>query len=290
MVVTSVAAAVLLVGALGGLAISGAFGGNGTAASAAITTAASQSLGQKSVEMTLHVDVSAAGTSEQISGNGAFDFTNQSGTMTVTVPVNGQQYTEQVILAGQTAYVSLPPGAQELGKSWASEDVSQFSSGSDALGSGFSQFEDPASLLQRLQSMGGTVTPLGATTFDGSAVDAYSVEVTGSQLQQDLGQSPLPSSLKQFASGLSLPNVDLRVSIGTDGLLRGIDIPFSLSIAGQSISEHFEMTFSNYGTPVSVAPPPADQVVPLSQISGGGAAGGLGGLGNTGTTGTTGSL
>ena len=82
--------------------------------------------------------------------------------------------------------------------------------------------------------------------------------------------------------------------IDRNGLLRGLVVPVSLSLAGHTLSETVQMSYTNYGTVVSVTVPPANEVATLQQLeaadggSGGGALGGLG-SGNTGSTGSTGS-
>jgi hypothetical protein len=283
--VTGLAVAAVVVAAVAGVGAYEVFGGHGSAsASEAISTAAAQSLNQKTVTMSMQMDITAAGMHEHVTGNGAFDFDAQQGTMTLSIPLGGQATIEQLILDGQTAYVSLPPGLQPAGKHWVSMDTSEVGSSTNALGSGFSQFDDPGALLQRLQSQGGTITPLGPTTHDGTSVTAYSVSLPSSQLEKGLAQAGLPAALKQFASGLSLPDITMKVYVAPDGLLRGIDIPITFGILGQSLSEDFQMNFSDYGAPVTVTPPPSNEVVPFSQLMGG--LGGLGGLGSTGNTGT----
>ena len=48
-------------------------------------------------------------------------------------------------------------------------------------------------------------------------------------------------------------------------LLRAIEVPVTVKATNATFTETLTMSFSNYGTPVTVAPPPADQVVSLTQ-------------------------
>jgi hypothetical protein len=80
--------------------------------------------------------------------------------------------------------------------------------------------------------------------------------------------------------------------VTSDNLLKAIDMPLSFSAAGQTASMDMTMSFSNYGTPVNVTPPPADEVTPLGALGSGGLglgnSGSTGGTGNTGNTGSNG--
>ena len=160
------------------------------------------------------------------------------------------------------------------GKPWISENMSQLESVSGGFGT-----LDPASILQRLQSLGGTVTSLGSTTYDGTAVTEYSATLPASALEGELGKVP---SLQQSISGVNLPNMKWDIFVTNDNLLKAVSVPsFSVGDGGQSISIDMTVVFSNYGTTVNATPPPADQVEPLGDL-------GVGGLGNSGSTGNTG--
>jgi hypothetical protein len=301
-VLGSIAAGVLVLGALAG---AGAFvvGRHGdAAASEAITTAASTTLAAQSADMSMTLHIAGLGHDESITGHGAFDFANQSGTFSVNLPGDaGKQVTEQVIYDGKTVYVNvgnllgnlgglgglggLPNGLIQ-GKQWVSIDTSQFGSGNaGALGGGLDTFGNPAAMLHQLQSEGGTVTSLGSTTYDGTAVTEYSVSLPPSDIEKGLGQ--LPSSVRQGLSSVMPPSIEAKVYVAAGNLLKAIDLPISYSVMGHTVSEDMTMVFSNFGTPVSVTPPPANEVIPFSQFAGGVLGGS--GLGNSGNSGNTGS-
>lgn len=249
-------------------------------ASEAVTTAATQTINAQSSDMSMTMDMSVLGMHESVTANGAFDFAHYTGNMSINVNVGGKQLTEQAIYDGSTMYVNIlgALGGVPSGKQWVSVDLGQLESATNGLGN-MSTFGDPATMLQQLQSAGGTVTSLGPTTYEGSSVTEYSVTIPPSVLQGEMGH--LPASLQQGMSGLTLPDVTADVYISPDHLLKAIYMPMSFSVGGQSMTVDMTMSFSNYGTPVTVTPPPAAEVEPLSQL--GGALGG-----NTGTTGNTG--
>jgi hypothetical protein len=248
----------------------------------AVTAAASQSLDARSADVSLSMTMSGPGLNEQITGQGAFDFPDQTGTFTVNVPTGGQTISEQIIEDGDTVYVGLGGliGSVAPGKSWISASPGQLSSGGGSgLGGGVTQWSDPSQMLQQLQSSGATVTSDGPTTYDGTAVTEYSVTLPSSFYSQYLGS--LPSSLQQFTSGLTLPNPTEKVYIAEGNLLRAVDLPFTFGVTDKTLSMDLQMSFTNYGTPVTVTPPPASEVIPYSQL--GAIAGNSGNSGNSGS-------
>jgi hypothetical protein len=302
-VVGSIAAGVLVLGVLGGVGAFVVSQHNKAAASEAITTAASQTLAAQSADMSMTLHVAALGHDESITGSGAFDFANQTGTFSVNLPAGGtgSQLTERILYDGKTVYVNVGSLFGSLGalgglgsdltqgKQWVSIDTSKLGSGNaGALGGGLDTFGNPAAMLQQLQSEGGTVTSLGPTTYDGTAVTEYSVALPSSDIEKALGE--LPSSAQHALSNVTLPSVDAKVYVANGNLLKAIDLPLSFTVLGHTMSEDMTMVFSNFGTPVSVTPPPASDVIPFSQFAGGALGGsGLGNSGNTGNTGNSGS-
>jgi len=233
------------------------------------------------------MDMSFLNVHETITGTGAFDYPDRTGTMTMTIPVGGVQHTEQAIYDGTTVYVNVGDLSSGLasGKQWISEDFSKLQSVAGGLDGGAGSFGDPAAMLQRLQSIGGTVSSLGPTTYDGTQVTEYAGTLPASVLEGEIGQ--LSGSLQKDMSGVKFPNITMDVYITHDNLLKAIHMPMSLSVSGQTVSMDMTMSFSNYGTPVSVTPPPASEVEPLGQFPGNL---GLGNTGSTGNTGNTGSV
>jgi hypothetical protein len=281
----SAAAVVLLVAGLSAVfALGGGTSGEASAAEA-VVTAATQTINAHSADVSMSVDASATGMQESLTGSGAFDFAQKTGTMTMTIPVNGNQYSEQEILDGSTIYVNVSGLDTGLAPSqpWISVPVDQ----SDSTGSGISTL-DAMALLHQLQTVGGAVTSLGQTGYDGTEATEYQATLPASALESEMGA--LPSSSGQNSLGLDLPDMTIDVYVTPDGLLKALVVPtYSFDIASETISVNMTLTFSNFGTPVNVTPPPADQVEPLSQLGGGlGNSGSTGNTGNSGTSGNSG--
>jgi len=275
-VMVGVAAAALVLVA-GGASTAFLLGGSGNAsAQEAVANAAAQTLNSQSADISMSIDVGIMGLKENVSANGALDFARKVGTLTMTIPVNGQQRSLQEIVDGSTVYVNVGGLSDGLAPTtpWVSENVNQSNSASNGLGT-----IDPTAMLQQLQSAGGTVTSMGQTTYDATSVTEYAATLPSSALMGNIGK--LPSSLQQGVSGLNLPDMHMNIYITHDNLLKALSVPtYSVSFSGETLSMDMTLVLSNYGTPVNVTPPPADQVEPLSQLGGG--------LGNSGSTGNSG--
>jgi hypothetical protein len=288
---SAIAVVALVVGGVGIGAYVVLGGHNSAAASEAVAKAVTQSLNEQTTDISLDADVSAAGLNEHITATGAFNLATHSGTMTITLPAGGPQSSEQVIEDGSTVYVSTPTvlGALLPGKTWVSADASTLASGDSGLGSDLNGMDDPSAMLHQLQNQGDPVASLGPSTFEGTSVNEYSATIPLSQLENDFGQ--LPADDRQLASAMLPSSITEKVYIDDTGLLRGVVVPISISLDGHSLSETVQMSYSNYGTPVTVTPPPANEVATLQQFeaaAGQSGATGLAGLGPTGDSGNTG--
>ena len=271
----------LIVAALSAVfALGGGSSGDASAAEA-VVTAATQTINAHSADVSMSMDASTTGVQQSLSGSGAFDFAQKTGTMTMTIPVDGTQYTEQEILDDSTIYVNVSGLNPDLapGKPWVSVPVDE----SDSSDSGISTL-DATALLQQLKSIGGSVTPLGQTFYDGTAVTEYQTTLPASALESGMGA--LSSSVRN-SLGLNLPDMTIDVYVTPDDLLKALVVPtYSFDIADSTISVDMTLVFSNYGTVVNATPPPADQVQPLPQC--GCASGNSGSTGNTGNSGGSG--
>jgi hypothetical protein len=299
------AAAVLVIGGLGGVGGVVAFGGHGDAAAAeALSQAVSSSLNRQSADVSLDATISIGGQNVEITGSGTVDFANPSGTFAISMPTGGSgsgPLTEQVVETGSTVYVGLPSLLNQIlpGKSWISLDLSQYTSGTAGLNSGVLPFDDPAGYLRQLESDGSSVTALGPTSIDGTAVSEYSVSTPTSKLVPSLtggadagggssADNGLSTELQKLAQGILPQTITEQVYIAPGNLLKAIDVPLTFSVFGTSMSEDVSMTYSNYGTPVNVTPPAASQVATLQQFEAVAGASGDGGVGNSGNSGLSG--
>ncbi len=242
------------------------FGGS-KSASAEVISAVNSTLGDKTAQITMSESINAAGTTVTGKGTGAMDFTHDALQLQMTISAAGQQVPIEADYLGGVIYENVP-GLDQIapGKSWISIDLSSLQNASQdqsAQGVG----TNPSAMLRMLAQQGNTVVALGPSTLDGVAVNGYDVTVNASKVSQELKKANLPSWIQQSLTGLKTKNVDLKVFVDNANLLRAFQFQTteSTKAAGQlSVSE--TISFSHYGTPVSVSAPPADQTIGFQQF------------------------
>jgi hypothetical protein len=168
------------------------------------------------------------------------------------------------IVDGSTVYVqsslftsfSSIPG---LTKPWVSASINQ-STGSTALENALA---DPVSILTVLSSLGG-VTLVGPATINGVETIQYNVVIDVAKAAQASGNTGMAAVLKCFNAST------FPMSVWVDSQGRARQIQFSwpdLNFGSSSISVSSTVQFTNFGEPVSVTPPAAGDVQPLSSIT-----------------------
>ena len=256
--VIGVAAAVVLLGV--GI---GATASSGPNADAAIISAADSALGQKAAHATLTGSIQLNGQTAAVTGSGSYDFSDHAAHLVESIAEGGRQENLQLIYTDGTAYEELPQITRLApGKSWTSIDLSSWQetggkSGVVQLGG------DPLAGLYALTQQGNSVTALGPSTIGGQSVQGYAVLLSPSVEQRELEQSNLPESMKQVTFGAGSETVFLDGSGNLVRLSKTIDL--SDGASGTAIlQESYDL--SDFGTPVSVIPPPASDVLPYAQF------------------------
>ena len=244
-------------------------GGGGTAnASAAVIDAVNNSLAGKTAHVALTESVQEAGQGFTMNGTGSIDFSQNALDLQASGTVGGQQLDLELLYLGGTMYMQIPGISQvESGKSWVSLDLSsianQAGSGSaGALGSG----GNPTATLQLLAQQGNTVTPIGSSTIDGVDVQGYQVTLSHAAIEAELAKANLPSWIRQAASSVNIGDTSYKVYVDGQGLLRREAISMQISVSSQQAAVSVQMDLTDYGAPVNVQAPPADQVVDFSHF------------------------
>ncbi|HEY2214685.1 MAG TPA: hypothetical protein VGH31_06475 [Acidimicrobiales bacterium] len=266
----AVGAAVLAVGA-----------GTPQSADAAVASAVTSALSDKTADFTLSGSAGISSLTIPITGTGSVDFTQNALQMQIGLPVPGssQSLTEKVVELNKVIYVNVSGISQLLpGKSWISIDPSQFS-GSDpttsGLGLGSALPSSPADVLKLLSQGGNKATDLGPSTVNSQSVEGYSVTLDSAALQKAIAETKLPASISS-----SLPSLKLGSSLIGGGSHLGYQVfiakatgqwsrvttTIGLSIIGQTISDDTTMDFTNLGAPVDITIPPASEIVPYQQF------------------------
>ena len=172
--------------------------------------------------MSIHVP---NGDSITASGSGTVDFSSNAAQLAVQYAglpqLNGTQLRE--VIVGGSLYLSMP-GISQLasGKSWVSTPL-----GTNSITPGSS---NPGSMLQLLASQGNTVTPLGPSTIEGTAVHGYNVVISTADLSRELSRLNLPASLdQQMQAVFGSAGIRMTVYVGdANDLIRQVGLHHEL--------------------------------------------------------------
>jgi LppX_LprAFG lipoprotein len=197
----------------------------------------------------LSLNVSAAG--QQVRGAG--DETLRDGKLTaldLTEQID-EDITLRLRIIGTTLYVQVPPAINRTGKPWlrvspnSSEPLLKQLSSSVISAQQYAELDSFRHFVTAAKS----VKLAGHDTMDGRRTDHYSIVVDVRKLAS---QNPNSEALAQ--SGVSTVPVELWL----DQRGRPVRLTEKLAVQGQQIS--VLITLGNYDAPVTISPPPADQI------------------------------
>ncbi len=268
--------ALLLVagGAIGGIVSTtsgSASPGAGEAATNFVVSSTQTTLSQHTADVAISGTVSADGQSVPIQGIGYADFDTNSFEADVSVAAASHSIAEHELVVDDHVYVAVTVDGSNLstvtgGPEWI--DVPLPDQDSSSLGAGN---VDPLDQLKLLEQRGATVVPLGTSSVNGFTVSGYVVTFSAAEMQQEvqteLQQEVQSQELTQaeaqqaLAAAQALGPPTLRVYFDGGGVLR----EESVTTQGP-VSETILMDFSNYGTPVSIQPPPSNDVISFTQF------------------------
>lgn len=176
--------------------------------------------------------------------------------MTMSMPGGGGQEIETRMI-GKTVYMN-------MGGNWMKTSLDQLGQG----GAQSAEMNDPTKLLEFAQKAG-KITGSEKTTLNGEPTTHYTIDLDFQKLSQEAGQ--LTGASKDMLEG-----IDAKVPM--EVWLDGDELPVKMTMdmgemmkkvaekAGGNASQMaqggmtMEMNYSDWGTPVNVEEPPADQV------------------------------
>jgi hypothetical protein len=216
----------------------------------------------------------APGGSLTITGEGAFDYAGRQGAFTTNIPQLGQT---EAVSTGSTIYQKLPPQLAEGlgGKPWAKIDLSQLGQSAaidfDAISQASSG--DPTQALQFLQGSGADMVEVGKEQVRGEAVTHYR-----GTIDMDKAAAAAPPEQQQIYLKLAqLYGQPLPIDVWIDGEERLRKVSYVVDLARLNLPPQatagakptgnlsFTTELFDFGTPVSVTIPPADQVTDFAQ-------------------------
>jgi hypothetical protein len=265
-----VAAAALIVAGCGGDTL--AFD---PAASAATTVNA------KSAKVAFDTEVLGGGQTLHMTGDGTVDFQNQAASMTFDVgdllrgsglPASANERWT-IVTQGLVLYMNAPALAQQLpgGKQWLRLDVEAVAKSRNVDLGQFRQLtqSDPTQMLAYLRAASGKIKKVGEEPIRGVDTTHYSAEVdldrVADQAPANLRKS-FRASIQSLERGLGTHKIPVDVWVDADGLVRRLEE--HLPVAGNGKID-FAVDFYDFGTPVSITPPPAAQTLDLGTVLGG---------------------
>jgi len=209
--------------------------------------------------------LSAAGQTEPLSGDGAYDFVNHRGTINLMLPHVGAIETR--VLAG-TIYEKLPAQLSGAlgGKPWIKIDLAEVSKslgGSGQLGN-VSQGSDPAQVLKYLKGSSQSVTRVGEEQVRGAHTTHYRAQVDLQRAVQQgaFGQATADSFKKQFGT------TAFPVDVWIDDQGRASRTSYSMkAVTAGSFSFTQELYDFGKADVSGVTAPPADQTRDISSLT-----------------------
>ncbi|HEY4456725.1 MAG TPA: hypothetical protein VGN81_20605 [Pseudonocardiaceae bacterium] len=236
------------------------------AVEAAYTSTTSAGTAKIAIDMAMTVQ----GTKIDFGGNGVMDFANKTGDMTVNAM--GMDMETRTIDGVEYLHMPSELSAQSKTKPWVKLDLNKavqdkFGASLSQLGGGASN--DPSQILSYLQGVGSDVHNDGPATVDGTATTHYTATMSVDALAQKEHLSQDTVSTLEAAIGKTMT---MQLWIDGQNRLRQMSYgqtmnPAALGGAGSDvgpITADMTMKLSDFGTPVNVSAPPADQVTDLN--------------------------
>ncbi|MHB8513099.1 MAG: LolA-like protein [Actinomycetota bacterium] len=227
----------------------------------------------KSSKIAMNIDVNAAGQATSITGDGIFDYARKIGSLMfkvqgANIPASMSSGFSMMFIY-PLVYMKIPAISQMTGsrvKPWLKMDVNAIAKQQGLSGLGALGNEDPSSNLAILRGAS-NVRTVGTEQVRGVDTTHYTMSVNLSEALKRLAPSQRKSVDSVF-SKLGLSTFPMDVWIDNQGRVRRVTFAIDLSKASSATSGmmNFKMELFDFGTPVDVSAPPADQVTDFSQI------------------------
>jgi hypothetical protein len=246
----------------------------------AVLTAYTATVKAKTAKVTFRESVNSTSTSGSneslnVTGAGVIDLTHQGFALQLNSPSGGS---EQIVETGGVVYVKVPPTSQSQipgDKPWVSVNLNQVDEAK--LGKSLTQLstensDNPAQILSNLAGVSNSVVKVGAATIDGVDTSEYKATI---DLAKEAAKvtakdgSKAGQAISQESQALGTKTLPVLVWVDSKGLVRQISekVPIPAASTGAtngSGSATITMTFSDFGAPIALTPPPASQVANIT--------------------------
>ena len=291
---SSVAALVVALG----LVASGCGGSQGAIPElASLTQAASTSASTDTAKFALTFEMAVPGADQSLSfsAEGGFDTPAKRSRMTIDLSslaelmkqlgsslggtVTGDlgdssDWKLEAIMDGDVAYLNFPLIAKDLpdGKTWIKGDAEDFSRADT---SGLGQFGslsgmDPRDVFGFLKAVSGSIESVGSEEVRGVTTSHYRATLDPAKLAELVPAEQRESlgGVDEAARQAGLTELPLDVWIDADQRIRKLSIELDAKMPGsdKSLKASFVVELYDYGTPLELDLPPADQVADASTL------------------------
>lgn len=240
-----------------------------------VVAAASRTTSAGSSKVSVDVTISSGQAQPQkVIGDGAVDFAAGRGQLELAIPgIGSPQDRTTLVMAGDIFYIKLPPALASFSpKPWVKFDLATLGkqTGIDIAQLRQLGGNDPTAALQYLRGASGEVKTVGEEDVRGTKTTHYSATIDLTKASASAPASA-KASLDNAIGLLGATTMPLDVWVDADGRVRRQKYVVDLSKAkgGGTGSVTTILELYDFGTQVTVSPPPADQTATLDQIFGG---------------------
>ena len=180
----------------------------------------------------------------------------------------------QAVMDGDVVYLQFPLIAKELpdGKTWVKGNAQEFSktdtSGLDQFGSLSGM--DPRDVFGFLKAVSGSIEAVGSEEVRGASTSHYRAKLDPAKLTElvPADQRETLGGVDEAARQAGLTELPLDVWIDADNRIRKLAIELDAKMPGsdESLQASFVVELYDYGTPLELDLPPADQVADASTL------------------------
>jgi hypothetical protein len=186
-----------------------------------------------------------------------------------SITIGAGPMTAEIRLIDGIEYFSSSLATLPAGKSWVKIDPAAV-----GIAPAAASPSDPMAQLALLGGLVGEPMRAGTDTIDGVAVTRYDVTLDFTKIFDKIstaasalgGSDSFIKGLKALATLTDLHHVPGHVALDDQGRARAFSFGLHIEGPNGSIDESVDMRFTDFGKSVSVELPPADQVVPFSDV------------------------
>lgn len=232
--------------------------------------------------------MSMMGGSMNMKGHAEVDAANDQEYMLMEMPLVGEM---EMVQDGDTVYMksSMLTGLMGSDKEWVKLDATDM--GDSGMGGSLSGSNDPTAMFEALRGVSSGIETVGTETIDGVETTHYRATI---DLQKAIAAAPedQQAEMKASLSELGMAEMPVDVWVDGDGLARRMTLSFDFAAMSgmgsdpetekmfKGASMEMSMDMYDYGQPVNIQIPPANQVADMGDLGDLGGMGDMGGMGD----------